>query len=286
MLREQILREESLLVPDEADPRLLARPRRRWSHVLRSADRARPELRRLALRAFTRMREDVRGRALAQALEDRDQAAVLRRVDRAVAAGTRVWAKPVRKLLLAVVERTGTRAGRLIPRARRAEALRAAAPEIRSWKFDVTNPRAQEWAEKHAAELVDEVNKTTRKKIHDLIERSFSEQIDPRDIADEIENLIGDEERAETIARTETMRAANQGQLEAWEQAVEAGLLTGNERKEWIVTPDDRLCPICEPMDGETADLDGDFNVDGERIDAPPAHPRCRCTMGIAREGS
>jgi hypothetical protein len=59
--------------------------------------------------------------------------------------------------------------------------------------------------------------------------------------------LIGDPERAELIARTETMRASNEGQQEAWDQAVEEGLLTGNEQQEWIVTPDDRLCPSASP---------------------------------------
>jgi SPP1 gp7 family putative phage head morphogenesis protein len=98
----------------------------------------------------------------------------------------------------------------------------------------------------------------------------------------EIEVLIGDADRAETIARTETMRAANEGQIEAWQQAAETGLLTGNESTEWITTPDDRLCPICEPLDGQTTALGGTFEVDGDRVSSPPAHPRCRCTVGLA----
>jgi hypothetical protein len=55
------------------------------------------------------------------------------------------------------------------------------------------------------------------------------------------------------------MRASNEGQQEAWDQAVEEGLLTGNEQQEWIVTPDDRLCPECEPFDGCRRRLDGTF---------------------------
>ena len=75
------------------------------------------------------------------------------------------------------------------------------------------------------------------------------------------------------------MRAVHQGQREVWEQAVEDGLLDAGMKRTWIVTADDRLCPICEPLDGETADLDGLFA--GE-FEGPPAHPNCRCTEGLA----
>lgn len=137
------------------------------------------------------------------------------------------------------------------------------------------------WVEEHALETVEGISKTTREAIRRLLEQEFEGEFDVHDLADQIEDLIGDESRAENIARTETMRASNQGQLEAWDQATEAGVLTGDEKKEWIVTPDDRLCPICEPMEGELAPLDGTFDVDGTRVDGPPAHPRCRCTVGL-----
>jgi SPP1 gp7 family putative phage head morphogenesis protein len=102
------------------------------------------------------------------------------------------------------------------------------------------------------------------------------------ELADEIADLIGDPARAETIARTEVQRASNQGQIEAWDQATDEGLLTGTETKEWIVTPDDRLCPICEPLDGQNVPMDGTFDADGAQVDGPPAHPNCRCTLGIS----
>jgi SPP1 gp7 family putative phage head morphogenesis protein len=87
--------------------------------------------------------------------------------------------------------------------------------------------------------------------------------------------------RAETIARTETMTASNQGQLELWQQAVDEGQLTGTEEKEWIVTDDTKLCPICEPFAGQRVPMTGSFSADGLEIDAPPAHPNCRCTIGL-----
>lgn len=152
---------------------------------------------------------------------------------------------------------------------------------IKGWAYDSTNPKAVDWIKEHAGETIDGISDDTREQIRDAVEAAFEEQYDVDELASEIEDIIGDPERAEVIARTETMRASNEGQLEAWDQATEAGLLTGDEQKEWIVTPDDRLCPICEPMEGATAGLSDDFNVDGDHIDAPPAHPRCRCTVGL-----
>lgn len=61
--------------------------------------------------------------------------------------------------------------------------------------------------------------------------------------------------RARTIARTETIRAANEGQLELWRQAQEQGQLGLDEARVWIVTPDDALCPICKALDGSIAFL-------------------------------
>jgi SPP1 gp7 family putative phage head morphogenesis protein len=156
-------------------------------------------------------------------------------------------------------------------------------PGIGGFAFDRTNPNAVEKVREQAADLIKGISETTREQIKDLVEQAFTDpDMDVHSLADEIDAIIDDPDRAETIARTEVMSAANEGQLEAWDQAKEDGLLTGAEQKEWIVTPDDRLCPVCEPMDGETVPIDEDFDVDGDLLDGPPAHPNCRCTLGLS----
>ncbi len=85
--------------------------------------------------------------------------------------------------------------------------------------------------------------------------------------------------RAYTIARNETMTAANRGQMQLWQQAQERNLLRKDTVKEWIITPDDRLCDICEPLSGSKALLNEDFS--GIGVQGPPAHILCRCTMGL-----
>lgn len=100
-------------------------------------------------------------------------------------------------------------------------------------------------------------------------------------------------DRAETIARTEVMRAANRGLQESWAEAARRGLMDVHVvRREWVVTYDDRTCEACAPMGGQVVGFDAPFvsslrRVGGEDVPVPvptttvtpPLHPRCRCTM-------
>lgn len=144
--------------------------------------------------------------------------------------------------------------------------------------FSEEDPDAAAWAEEHAAELVTGVSDTTRDAIHDLVVNMFDGQSSEAELADNLETLLGDDARADLIARTETMDAANSGQAEAWAQAVDAGLLTGDEQREWIASDDAVLCDQCDELNGETTGLEELFS-DGS--DGPPAHPNCRCTEGL-----
>lgn len=93
-------------------------------------------------------------------------------------------------------------------------------------------------------------------------------------------------ERALTLVRTETMAASNNGQQVLWNKAVDQGLLKETTtRKKFIVTPDDRLCPICKPMAGQLRRLDESFvsPYNGATVRTPPVHFKCRCAMGLVR---
>lgn len=89
--------------------------------------------------------------------------------------------------------------------------------------------------------------------------------------------------RAQSIARTEAMTASNQGQQEAWLQASEQGYLGEDALREWVVTPDERLCPICAPVPKHgPVGMQEPFTLgDNSQVMAPPAHPQCRCTMRL-----
>ena len=153
--------------------------------------------------------------------------------------------------------------------------------EIKGFKFDASSKTAVDWAAEHAADLIDGISKTTRDDIKDLVETAMEGNFDVDELAGEISSILGDDARAEKIARTETIRAANKGQQEAWDQAAEAGLLTGKEKQVWIATPDDKTCPICEGLDGTEAAMGEEFEGEEDSYDGPPAHPNCRCTIGL-----
>lgn len=87
--------------------------------------------------------------------------------------------------------------------------------------------------------------------------------------------------RATTIARTEVIRSQNAGQQAVWEQYQQEGLLPMNATKVWIVTPDDRLCKRCRPLDGQEAPVRGEFDTDVGGLGYPPLHSNCRCTHSI-----
>lgn len=213
---------------------------------------------------------------LEASLKRKDMAGVLAEASAAITSTEAALTTGLKKVLADVMAASAAQAQKAL------KTLRAAAPSIKGFSFDKTNPKAVEWVQDHAAETIKGISDTTRQDIADLVESAFEEQFDVRELASQIESLVGDDARAETIARTETMRASNEGQKQLWDQATVAGLLTGDEKQEWIVTPDDRLCPICEPMDGETTPLDGKFRLNtGESVDGPPAHPNCRCTIGL-----
>ena len=91
--------------------------------------------------------------------------------------------------------------------------------------------------------------------------------------------------RAQMIARTETMRASNAAQNMAWGQAADQGLLNRTAlRRFWLVTPNDRLCEYCEQvpdMNEDGVPLDGYFDTPYGPAMYGPLHPLCRCITYI-----
>lgn len=182
--------------------------------------------------------------------------------------------------------------------------------------FDMRNPRAAAWAATHVGENIRQVNTASRAGINQILTNAQQYGGHPYETARQIRQFIGltdrqisgilkyqgklDEEgrpkaqvdrmvdaqirrkiraRANTIARTETIAASAAGQQLHWEDQMSKGYLNNNEmEKVWIVTPDDRLCPICAAMGDERTAIDGTFAFGGK---APPRHPNCRCAIGL-----
>jgi SPP1 gp7 family putative phage head morphogenesis protein len=188
--------------------------------------------------------------------------------------------------------------------------------------FDITNPAVIEWIREHVAGLVALITEQTRNAIKEVIEYHYVKGYHVRTTAKQIKNLVGLtrgqakavatyesellgrgltrdvidkrlerygksllKRRAEMIARTETSEAVNYGRKKAWDDAVEDGIIDDRTvYREWVTGADERVCPICGPMHGQTRALDEPFDTPDGEVDNPPAHPNCRCTM-IMRQG-
>ena len=202
-------------------------------------------------------------------------------------------------------------------------------------RFDMVNPYAVRFAADHAADLVTVITDETAQTINQVVERSTAGDWDVFETSNRIRDVVGLNERwrnavlnryqgmidrgaepafasriahtyaeqlrtkrAMMIARTETMRAANQGRLASYNAAAEAGLISVNAEKEWITAPQGAEvsvegkgpakgtkivsgpCAACAPMNGrKVAGINQKFLLpNGRAVLTPPAHPHCRCT--------
>jgi SPP1 gp7 family putative phage head morphogenesis protein len=68
--------------------------------------------------------------------------------------------------------------------------------------------------------------------------------------------------RATLIARTETLRAHNEGRKVFYRQV-------GVTKVRWLIADDIRTCPACRALNGKV------FGID--EVEGPPLHPACRC---------
>lgn len=147
---------------------------------------------------------------------------------------------------------------------------------IQGVTFSVKNIAATEWLRAHVGELIKTLPQTTLDEVREVIVQVYEEKKSVEVMTREIAASIGDRKRARLIARTETLRAANEGQKKMWQEAKSVGLLDSSDLQVWLVSADEKLCKKCEPYDGVTAPIGEEFDEGG-----PPLHPNCRCTVGL-----
>lgn len=103
-------------------------------------------------------------------------------------------------------------------------------------------------------------------------------QISPAFIEDQLATYSTDlrNQRALMIARTETMRAANQGQLELWRQAQDVGGLPAGVKRIWLANTERH-----QDMEGRPTDIGRPFlTPEGTPLE-PGQEPNCGCSQGL-----
>ena len=97
---------------------------------------------------------------------------------------------------------------------------------------------------------------------------ALTEGLGPRETAQRlVASTAMPKARAEMIARTETIHAHAEVQLDAYQ---ELGVRGVGIRAEWSTAGDDRVCPDCAAREGKVFDMD-------EARGLIPFHPNCRC---------
>jgi len=167
--------------------------------------------------------------------------------------------------------------------------------------FDILNPKAVKAVDKICSKLVTQVNKETKQAINHVIREGIKEGKSMGRVAKELRPLVGLTERqakavrnyeqwlinkrpdisalkrakwverynkklhkyrTELIARTESMRATNEGNLIGYKEA-------GYKTVRWSANVD--ACPLCDAENGHVYTIE-------ESRGMLPAHPDCRCS--------
>lgn len=188
-------------------------------------------------------------------------------------------------------------------------------------RLDLTNPDIHHYVRKRTGALITTLERGVQDSVQNAVAKSFTNALTPRQVAAQIKGSIGLlptheiavanyragllqsgmrpeaveklarayenrllDYRARNIARTETRRAFQEGQLSVWHEGRRQNLFKGGS-KVWLV--DGNPCEICEPMDGEAVGLEDSFEVEypnGEVLEVQypsESHPSCECSMNL-----
>ena len=137
-------------------------------------------------------------------------------------------------------------------------------------KFVMQNKELIKYFEDHSNLIINSVDETTKEWLANKIQAGKSKLLTPKEIAQSIleEGKVISKVRAEMIVLTETANAISVTQKEV---AIRYGI----KQQAWRTSIDERVCPICAPLEGKVATIGLTF--DGYAH--PPAHPRCRCFL-------
>ncbi len=317
------------MVLSQSPPRQLAK---QVDDVRRIAERLEPGLRKAFLQTLDALRNQIPLNTLTELIEA-GQTEAIGELIRAVQLPAKTMAD-AQRILTTAINQAGTKTATGF-----------------GLSFTLDNPAAVRWAETNTGRLITGITTETRQAIAGIVRDGLIQGIPPRTQARQIRRIVGLTQRdadavnrflngqldagikpdraeamadrmrnrllrrrAENIARTETIAASSQGQLQAWRDAADSGLINRNTtRRVWIATEDERLCPICAVLDGQTVGFRDEFvshhqatGFDIKRVGTkqgtpvldiqvqglkplknpvttltPPAHPSCRCSVGL-----
>lgn len=138
--------------------------------------------------------------------------------------------------------------------------------DVLRWVLGTTGGTGTGYADIITAAL----GQTSEPQIRRLVAEWVQNKLPLQHLSDSLLQFVFSEQRARTVAITETTRAYAEGNMAAWRAS---GLV---QKRKWLTVNDERVCPICGALHGRIAGLNEPF---GAMIMSPPAHPNCRCIL-------
>lgn len=132
--------------------------------------------------------------------------------------------------------------------------------------WTMPNTQAREWAKQYAGTLVQGIDQTNMNTLREATSRWINNGEPLQSLVDDLAPLFG-RSRAELIAATEVTKAFFEANQITWKASEVVGEIV------WQSAADERACPVCGALHGETVELGQSFRGSY----TPPAHPRCRC---------
>lgn len=127
------------------------------------------------------------------------------------------------------------------------------------------------WAKQYAGELIKNVSTVTQKLTQDTISTYLATSgMTMGDVVSALAPAFG-ATRAEAIAITEVTNASSAGMTSYQTEVAKLGVKTVRISN---TNEDDRVCPICKPLDGKP-------ESEWPNTDGPAWHPRCRCFVTL-----
>ena len=151
--------------------------------------------------------------------------------------------------------------------------------------FNISDALVQQLIKTQTFKFAQKVSQTSADKIQAIISEAFQAGNSLSEISQKITDLgeVWQGARSDMVARTETVRAANDGAKMGYKAA-------GVTKLRWSSVLDDNTSEICQALDGKIVGIDSPFLTDEDAsgfdlsyengsMENPPAHPNCRSTI-------
>ena len=129
--------------------------------------------------------------------------------------------------------------------------------------FELFNLQAIQFLNTYRLTTIPGINNTTRRKAIEAITRWILSGEGLASLEPQLALIFGDR-RAAMIATTEVTRIFAQGNLMLWRSTGVIGA------KKWQTARDERVCPICGPLDGMTVSINTNFMITEELLANSP----------------